>query len=219
MSAGAVVSRTITVNLALALFPRASVAVQVTDVAVIGNVVPEAGEQLGAMLPFTRSLADAENVTAAPLGPVASVVMSAGTVTTGGVVSRTMMLKVLVALVLPEASVAEQLTTVVVIGNVLPDPGAQVTAGAGSTRSEANAKYVMTAPLGPVASAGGSTGTVTVGAVLSWTVTVNEFVPMFPELSVAEHVTVLCPSGNVLPDAGAQLGVMLPSMLSDADAE
>ncbi len=63
--------------------------------------------------------------------------MSPGTVTVGGVVSRTVIVKVFGALVLPEESDAVQLTVVVVIGKVLPDGGAHETVGFGSTPSDA----------------------------------------------------------------------------------
>ena len=52
-----------------------------------GKVAPEAGVQVGVKVPSTSSTAVAVKVTTAPLGPVAGAVMSAGTVTTGAVVS------------------------------------------------------------------------------------------------------------------------------------
>ena len=63
-------------------------------------------------------------LTTAPAALVASAVMSAGTVTTGGVVSTTVTLKASLVL-LPAASVAVQVTDVVPSGNVLPDAGEQ----------------------------------------------------------------------------------------------
>ena len=53
----------------------------------------------------------------------------------------------------------------------------------------------------------------TVGACVSCTVTVNEQLPVFAEASVAVHVTVVTPTGNVDPDAGRQLAVA-PGQLS-----
>lgn len=41
---------------------------------------------------------------------------------------------------------------------------------------------------------------------------------MFPAVSVAEQVTVVVPSANVLPDAGVHVGVSGPSTSSVADA-
>ncbi len=39
---------------------------------------------------------------------------------------------------------------------------------------------------------------------------------LFPWESLAEHVTVVAPSGNVAPDAGVQVTGTLPSTRSDA---
>src|SRR5205085_4334970 len=60
---------------------------QVTSVEPKANVLPEAGEQITGKLPSRLSNAEALKLAIAPDGPVASVVMLAGTVTTGGVVS------------------------------------------------------------------------------------------------------------------------------------
>ncbi len=57
-------------------------------------------------------------------------------------------------------------------------------------------------------------GHVTVGACVSWIVTVNEHVPVFAEASVAVHVTVVTPTGNADPEAGRQLTVTTPGQLS-----
>jgi hypothetical protein len=61
-----------------------------------------------------------------------------------------------------------------------------------------------------------SFGGVTTGGVVSCTSTVVVAVPVLPALSVALHVTVVEPSGNVEPEAGAHVGVTLPSTRSDA---
>ena len=64
-------------------------------------------------------------------------------------------------------------------------------------------------------------GTVITGGVVSTstTVTVKLFWPVLPCESVAVQVTVVGPSGNVLPEAGAQLGTIGPSRSSFALAE
>ena len=49
-----------------------------------------------------------------------------------------------------------------------------------------------------------SAGTLTVGAVWSTMVIVKLAVPVLPLVSVAEQVTVVIPSGKVLPDGGLQ---------------
>ena len=109
-----------------------SAAVHVTEVEPNGNVVPDAGVQTGVRGPSTMSMAVAENVTTAPLCSVFPMVMFAGTLTIGGVVSRTVTVKLAVA-ELPAASAAVHVTVVVPIGKVVPDAGAQVTGTAPST--------------------------------------------------------------------------------------
>jgi hypothetical protein len=54
---GAVVSRTVTVNVAVPVLFAASVAVQVTVLVPSGNVEPEAGLQVTGTFPLTVSLA------------------------------------------------------------------------------------------------------------------------------------------------------------------
>jgi len=62
-------------------------------------------------------------------------------------------------------------------------------------------------------------GKVSDGAVVSLTVTVKDFaVALFPCRSLAVHVTVVAPNGNVAPLDGVQLTVTLLSKLSVADA-
>src|SRR3954447_23040562 len=56
-SVGAVVSCTVTVNVAVAVLPAWSVAVQVTVLPPRGNVAPDGGWQSTATAPSTRSLA------------------------------------------------------------------------------------------------------------------------------------------------------------------
>jgi hypothetical protein len=65
----------------------------------------------------------------------------------------------------PCVSVAVHPTVVVPIGNVLPDAGEQTTGRVPSTRSDADAVNVTTAPDGVVAVAVMLAGTVTEGAV------------------------------------------------------
>src|ERR671911_571060 len=148
------------------MLPAASVAEHVTVLVPSAKVLPDATSvvptlQVTGSTPETASLALALNVTAAPLGPVASAMMSAGTVTTGSVVSWTVMVKLGLP-VLPALAVAEHSTVVFASGKVSPELASQVAASAPSTRSSAVASSKVTAaPLGPVASAmvaGGSRG-------------------------------------------------------------
>ena len=102
-------------------------AVQVTSVVPSGKVEPAAGEQSGTIAPSTLSLADAVKLTCAPEGPVASVTISAGTLTVGGVVS-TITVNITVTVKLPFAvflcaSVAEQLTVVCPMVKIEPERG------------------------------------------------------------------------------------------------
>ena len=116
---GGTVSRTVTVNEARPVLVP-SLALQLTVVTPSGNVAPDAGEHVGVKVPAIKSVADAENVTAAPAALVASATMLAGTLTVGAVVSATTTLNVPVAW-FPDESVALHVTGVVPIGNVLPD--------------------------------------------------------------------------------------------------
>jgi hypothetical protein len=77
---------------------------------------------------------------------------------------------------------------------------------------------VNAAPAGPVASTVAFAGTVRTGGAVSLTVTVNEAEPVLLCASVAVQVTVVVPSGNVEPLAGAQVTATTPSMLSVAEA-
>ena len=45
-------------------------------------------------------------------------------------------------------------------------------------------------------------------------VTVNEHVEVFPQASVAEAVTVVVPTGNIVPEGGLTVGVIVPEQLS-----
>lgn len=164
---GGVVSCTVTLKLPAIELPESSVAVQVTDVvASSGKVLPEAGEQVNVTEASAISVAEAENVTAAPDGPVASAMMSAGKVRIGSVVSCTVTLKLPVA-VLPRVSDAEQLTAVVPIAKVLPEAGEQVTETGPSTASFAVGEKVTIAPEDPVASTIILAGRLNTGGVVS----------------------------------------------------
>src|SRR5439155_4052702 len=120
----------------------------------------------------------------------------------GAVVSCTVTVKLPVP-VLPCPSRAEQVTVLVPSGNVPPDGVLQLTATAPSTRSVAVAVYVTDAPFGPVASATPSVS-VSVGGVVSRTVTLKVPMAVLPRVSEAEQCTVLTPSGNVPPEPGVQ---------------
>ena len=56
----------------------------------------------------------------------------------------------------------------------------------------------------------------TVGSVVSCTVTVNDFAEVLPAASLAVHVTVVAPIGNVEPEAGVHVGPLVTPTLSVA---
>src|SRR5262249_38664745 len=126
VTAGAVVSATVTVKVFEPGLPAASVAEHVTVVAPSANVDPDAGTHVGVIDPSTASVADAPLYdTTAPAALVASAMMFGGTVTTGPVVSWTFTVNEAEP-VLVWASVAEQFTVVVPNANVEPDAGTHV---------------------------------------------------------------------------------------------
>jgi hypothetical protein len=120
------------------VLPALSVAVQVTVVVPMRNVLPLGGSQVGASVPSTVSLAEAVKVTTAPAGLVAKTLIVAGTVSAGGVVSTTMTMRNSEP-VLPAVSVAVQVTVVVPNGKTAPDGGAQLGVSVPSTASVAEA--------------------------------------------------------------------------------
>src|SRR5436190_4411013 len=142
----------------------------------------------------------------------------------GGVVSRTMTLK-LPEPVLPCESVAWHVTSVAPIGNVDPEEKSHVVDAdrSPSTVSLAETEKETAAPAALVASATTSVP-VTTGGVVSCTVTENDAVLVRPPESVATHVTVVVPNPNVASDAttvepgSVHTGVSVPSSTSVAVA-
>ena len=124
----------------------------------------------------------------------------------GAVVSCTVTTKVVGALALPAASVAVQVTVVAPGGKSEPLGGTHATVGAGSAASEAVGSGKLTVvPLGALCSTVRSGAAPRVGAIVSWTVTVNWTWELFPALSVAVQVTVVAPGGKSVPGAGTQV--------------
>src|SRR2546422_673436 len=143
---GGVVSRTVTANEDEPVFPWASLAVQSTRVVPSVNMNPEDGLQVAVTGPSTMSVAPTEKGTVAPPGPVASAIISAGTVSAGGVVSMTRTVKDATP-VLPRASVATHVTVVVPNPNVEPEVGGQTGVSLPSTRSSAGTAESPRAPV------------------------------------------------------------------------
>jgi len=196
---------TVTLKLPLVVLLALSVAEQLTDVVPTGKVLPEGGTQVTGSEPSITSVAVAVKVTTAPDGPVAVVVMSAGSVRMGAPLSCTVTLKLPLAGF--EPSVAEQLTDVVPSGKVLPEGGTQVTETAPTTISVAEAEKATTAPDGLVAAAVILAGRLKVGVVVSTIVTVKDPLADNPPESVTEQLTVVVPTGKSDPDDGEQVGV------------
>src|SRR4249919_1509075 len=172
------------------------------------------------MIPSTRSSEVAIQVAMAPCALVASTLKSTGRLSTGGVVSCTVTVKLPVA-GLPAPSVALQSTVVgfalaggAARAKVLPEAGTHVTGTSPLTMSCAVALKVATAPAAPVASFVMSSGSVRCGGVVSTTSIVKLLVDELPAASCALHCTVLVPSAKVAPDAGRQFAVPLPSTAS-----
>jgi len=215
-STGGVVSWTLIVKIADAELPCPSVAVQVTVVVPRANTPPDVASQVTTSEPSTMSVAvAAPNVTVAPAALVASTIRLGGTTMVGGVVSFTVTLK-FPGVLLPAASVAEQLTVVAVIPNVEPDSGAHVGETDVSTLSVALAVYDTAAPAGPVASAVMSAGSRSAGPSRSATVTTNWAELACPPTSDEVQVTVVLSSGNRWPETGSHETGRDPSTRSSA---
>jgi hypothetical protein len=105
---------------------------------------------------------------------------------------------------LPEVSVAVQVTVVVPIGKVEPEAGLQTKPTPGQLSETTGAKVAL-APAGQVGSFTMLPGQVMAGGCVSLTVTVNWQLAVWPEVSVAVQLTVVVPFWNVDPDAGLQL--------------
>jgi hypothetical protein len=146
--------------------------------------------------------------------------MLAGVLIVGPVVSLTVTVNDFGAAGFPAASVALHVTVVVVKPNVVPDAGLHEAGFGGSTLSVAVAANPTGAPPEPVASAMMSSGTAIVGGVVStrFTVTEKPAEPVFPEESVAVHVTSVVPTSKCESEDGVQLGVGDPETASVAVA-
>src|SRR6478672_7947910 len=208
---GSVVSTTVIWNEPVAWRPPESVAVQVIVFGPSDSSDPIAGRQAG--VGATASSASvAVTVYAASAPPVVlpSTVESAGSWSCGGVgrISVTWTANEAAA-VLPEASVAVQVTGVSPTGTIEPDTGAHWTVGAPSTMSVAvGGVYVSVEPPGSVVVRATSPGMPwRTGSVVSTTVIWNEPVAWRPPESVAVQVIVFGPSDSSDPIAGRQAGV------------
>jgi hypothetical protein len=204
-TAGAVMSAKTTVTLKVALPGfTPSLAVHVTTVVPTAKCVPDAGRQVTGGEPATASdaVAPPYETFAPPESPVVTLT-SAGTDTTGAVVSATVTLNVCWPETLFDASFAVHATAVVPSGKLSPDEWSHVTDGAGSTRSVAVTEKGTFAPEALVASAVTALGTDNVGGVESTrlTVTLNVALPVFGP-SLAVHKTDVVPTEKFEPEVG-----------------
>jgi hypothetical protein len=212
------VSTTATWKEPVATEPPLSLAVQVTLVVPSANWAPEGGvhETINGPSTVSDAVGAGAYVTFAPVGPVASTVCVSGTVIVGAA-SVTVTVNVPDVL-FPAASRAVHVTVVRPILNVEPDAGEHVTGRAPSTESVADAWNETTAPAALVATAVAFEGSASTGAAVSRTVTENVPEAGFPCVSEAEHVTVVRPTGNVVPDPGVHVTERGPSTTSFAEA-
>jgi hypothetical protein len=194
---GAVLSRTVTLNVPGAeVLPASSLAVQETPVVPIGKLLPDDGVQTMLGVRSMASLALTVKLTVAPLGDVASTGASdRGTVSEGGVWSRTLTLKLPDELLLA-ASFAVQETMVVPTGNMSPELWLHKIVGLETVSLAVTANDTI-APPAPAAATTIVPGTEIDGAVVSWTVMVKLPDELLLEESVALHETVVVPIGYV----------------------
>ena len=130
-------STTVILNVAVAVLPRPSEAEQVTVVVPRAKVEFRAGTQATRRGSPRSTAAGGTKSTIEPAKPFASTVLSTGTLLkTGGVVSTTVTLNVLLALLLCE-SVALQVTVVCPIAKVAPEAGEQLEVDTASSGSAA----------------------------------------------------------------------------------
>jgi hypothetical protein len=104
--------------------------------------------------------------------------------------------------VLPAASVAVYETRERPAGKFVPEGGEAVTVGSETASETSTGSYVTGVPADDSVDACTSAGHVRVGGVVSSTMTRNVHVAVLPEASVAVAVTVVLPSGKVLPLGG-----------------
>ena len=120
--------------------------------------------------------------------------------------------------VLPDVSVAVQVTVVVPTGKIEPLGGlhTEVTPGQLSDTVGGGKLTVAALEIGQVCATIAVTlaGQVIIGGCVSLTVTVNEQPAVLPAASATEQVTVVVPLGKVAPEAGEHTGTPTPGQLS-----
>jgi hypothetical protein len=184
--------------------------VQVTVVVPSGNRLPDAGMQVTATSESALSVAVGVGyVATAPLAEQATMLMLAGQVMVGFVVSRATVTVKLQVVLLVQSSVAVQVTVVVPGGKRLPEGGEHVTVTFVSALSVAVGGGQETR-----ASGGTNVQSQTMRLVGHWmaggtvsraTVTVNVQTADSRHEFVARQVTGVVPRMNTAPDGGVQV--------------
>ena len=212
---GTCVSFTVTVNWQVLILPDASVAVTVTVVVPTGKKLPDAGT-LVTTTPGQLSVAVGVKLTLAPHWPaVLGTIIFAGQVTTGNCTSLTLMVNVQMV-ILPDASVAVQVTVVMPTGKKLPEAGLVVILTPGQLSETCGPGYTTIAPHCPTEFVVTIfAGQMMVGNWVSLTVTVNVQVFILLDASFAVTTTVVVPIGKKVPEAGL-LDTVTPGQLSVA---
>lgn len=213
-------SLTVTVNVHVAVWPDVSVAVLVTVVVPLGNTEPDGG-RLTTVTPGQLSVAVTVNVVNAEhrFGSV-DLVIFAGQVIVGACVSFTVTVKLHDAVFGGVAeSLTVQVTVVTPFGKAPPEGGLHTGVPTpGQLSLAVGFVYVTTAEhtfgsVGFVILVGQS---VSVGACVSFTVTVKLHDAGFPIASLTLQVTVVTPFGNAVPLEGVHVTVPTPGQLSVA---
>src|ERR1035437_7925649 len=215
---GGSLSRIVTVKPHVLVLPEASTAVQMTIVTPCGKVDPLGGEH-ETVTPGQLSVAVAVKVTLLLEHLPGSVLamMATGQRTLGSSLSWMVTVK-LHELVLPEESVAVQVTVVTPLAKVEPLGGTQATVTPGQLSVAVAAKVTLLLEHRPESVfATILVEQVTLGGSLSRIVTVKLHELVLPEESVAVQVTVVTPFAKVEPLAGLQTR-LVTAQLSEAVA-
>ena len=202
VSSGGVVSRTVTYCTFSVLLLFTSTAVQVTFVVPKGNT---SGASFVTVTSNISLYSGVPKFTGVPVAEVASSVLSAGAVSSGGVVSRTVTYCTFSVLLL-FASTAVQVTFVVPKGNTSGASFVTVTPKISLYTGVPSSTGV---PVAEVASTVLSAGAVSSGGVVSRTVTYCTFSVLLLFASTAVQVTFVVPKGNT---SGASFVTVTPKI-------
>lgn len=178
--------------------------VENVDGSVPGGGVETMGEVEVAVCPDPDCPEPVEGVVVAVVVPVpvsiGGVVVAVEVAVSG--IDATITLKIVGVALLPAVSLAAHVTVVVPTEKFEPGGGTHVAMPADSTSSDvAGGLYETMTPEVDVACALTSSCGAIMGDVLSATTTLNVIVgALLPALSVAEHVTTVVPTANVVPD-------------------